>query len=156
MTQMVVALGANLTEPAAFISSAFDELALRFTLVKRSSVYRSRPVGGPDQPDYLNAVAIIDSPDSPSDVLRVLHEIENSAGRERTVRWGPRTLDLDLIAAENFQSEDPECLIPHPRAHERAFVLLPWAEIDPDAELSGYGPIAELVKSIDVTGVERL
>jgi 2-amino-4-hydroxy-6-hydroxymethyldihydropteridine diphosphokinase len=144
--KMVISVGSNLEDPEAQVDRALDWIAEEFDLIAASSIYRTSPVGVTDQPEFRNAVAIIDAQGrTPREVLDSLHELEARAGRVRDVRWGPRTLDLDLIIADDVISDDPACTLPHPRAHERAFVLLPWLEIDPDAYLPGRGPIAGLV-----------
>jgi 2-amino-4-hydroxy-6-hydroxymethyldihydropteridine diphosphokinase len=118
-----------------------------------SSVYSTAPIGGVEQPDYLNAVVIVDTTLSPRELLDRLHDIENAWHRTREVRWGPRTLDLDLIDYAGVTSDDPELTLPHPRAHERAFVLVPWQEADPEAELTGFGPVAGLVPALGDQGI---
>lgn len=141
----VVALGANLGDREATIAAAIDALG-RLPLV--DAVRASAPVesvavtlSGPDAsaPAYLNAVAIVTTRLAPSVLLGYLHAIEERHGRERRVRWGDRTLDLDLIAYADQVSDAPALLLPHPRAAERDFVLEPWLELDPDATLPGVG-----------------
>ena len=143
----VIAVGANLGEAALVVDHALDTLAERLNgdLVVRSSLYRTAPVGGPEQPDFINAVAIIDSDLEPPEILTRLQAMESESGRVRDVRWGPRTLDLDVIVAGDVVSDDPKLTIPHPRAHERAFVLTPWLEIDPLAKIPGIGEIRTIV-----------
>lgn len=135
---VVIALGANLEDPAATLASAVDRLTrtrgLRVT--GRSALVETDPVGGLDQPAYLNAVVVGRSRLSARALLERLHRIEAEHGRTREVRWGARTLDLDLIAYGEARSDDPELTLPHPRAHERGFVLVPWADVDPDAQLT--------------------
>ena len=145
--QYVIAVGANLGEAALVVGHALDTLAERLNgdLVARSSLYRTAPVGGPEQPDFINAVAIVDSNLEPPEILAHLQAMESESGRVRDVRWGPRTLDLDVIVAGDVVSDDPKLTIPHPRAHERAFVLMPWLEIDPLAKLPGIGEIRTIV-----------
>lgn len=145
----VIAVGANLGEAMVVVSNALDSLADRLDgdLVARSSLYRTAPVGGPEQPDFINAVTIIDSDLQPSEILTRLQAVENESGRVRDIRWGPRTLDLDVIVAGEVVSDDPNLTIPHARAHERAFVLLPWLEIDPLAEIPGIGAVRAIVES---------
>lgn len=143
----VIAVGANLGEAEQVVNYALGEVAGRIggLLVDRSSLYRTAPVGGPDQPDFINAVAIVESDSSPEAVLDALQAMENESGRVREIRWGPRTLDLDVIIAGAEVRDDPQLTIPHPRAHERAFVLIPWLEIDPLAEIPGHGRVQDLV-----------
>jgi 2-amino-4-hydroxy-6-hydroxymethyldihydropteridine diphosphokinase len=113
-----------------------------------SSYFVTKPVGGPEQPDYLNAVCILESDLPATDLLAVLQGIEKSLGRERTVQWGPRTIDLDLIQYGSLLSAADELELPHPRAHERRFVLEPWFEIEPDAILLTHGKISELLAQL--------
>jgi len=120
-----------------------------------SPVYETVPVGGPPQPDYLNAVLLARTTVASRTLLERLHEVEAAFDRVREVRWGPRTLDIDIITVEGELSADPELTLPHPRAHERAFVLAPWRDMDPDARLPGYGPVAALLARADTTGVRR-
>lgn len=143
----VVALGANLGDRAETMEAAIDDLR-RLPLV--DEVRASEPVEsiavtleGPDAsaPAYLNAVAIVTTRLAPSVLLGYLHAIEERHGRERRVRWGDRTLDLDLIAYADLTSDAPTLLLPHPRAAERDFVLAPWLSLDPDATLPGVGRV---------------
>ncbi len=118
-----------------------------------SPVYETAPVGGPPQPDYLNAVLLIHTGLPPRDLLDAIHGLEAGFGRVRAERFGPRTLDIDIISYAGQVSDDPELTLPHPRAHERAFVLAPWHDIDPGAELTGHGPVAGLLAGLDLAGV---
>ncbi len=144
----VIALGANLEDPEATVELAISLLEMSTDLVSRSKLYSTKPVGGPPQPDYVNAVAIIDSELPAQDLLDLLHGIEKSMGRVRDVRWGPRIIDLDLISYGDLQSDDESLTLPHPRAHERRFVLEPWLEIDPDAYLPTYGLVRDILAKI--------
>jgi 2-amino-4-hydroxy-6-hydroxymethyldihydropteridine diphosphokinase len=120
-----------------------------------SPVYETVPVGGPPQPDYLNAVLLARTTLPSRTLLDRLHEVEAAFSRVREVRWGPRTLDIDIITVEGELSADPELTLPHPRAHERAFVLAPWHDVDPEAVLPGHGPVAALLARTDASGVRR-
>ncbi len=146
--QYVIALGSNLGDRHENLSAALIEISKIAELLSVSKFYETAPVGGPYQPDYLNAVAIVAGEMTPTDLLLKLQKIENSAGRTREVRWGARTLDLDIIIAGDVQLESEFLTLPHPRAHERAFVLAPWAEIDPAAHIVGKGPITSLLSSL--------
>lgn len=146
--QYVIALGSNLGDRYENLSAALIKISKIAELLSVSKFYETAPVGGPDQPDYLNAVAIVAGDMTPTSLLLELQKIENSAGRTREVRWGARTLDLDIIIAEDVQLESEFLTLPHPRAHERAFVLAPWAEIDPAAHIIGKGPISSLLSSL--------
>jgi 2-amino-4-hydroxy-6-hydroxymethyldihydropteridine diphosphokinase len=153
-TLAVIALGANLGERGATLDAAAAALsALPFTsLVKASRAHETIAVTSEgedaDAPRYLNAVVIVRTRLAPSLLLSALHEIEARHGRERHERWGDRTLDLDLIAYGGVQSNDPRLTLPHPRAAQRAFVLAPWLEVDPDAQLPGRGDVAALLDDI--------
>jgi 2-amino-4-hydroxy-6-hydroxymethyldihydropteridine diphosphokinase len=155
--QAVLALGSNLGDRQDIIQGGVDAIAgiegVRLTGV--SPVYETVPVGGPPQPDYLNAVALADVSIPSRELLDRLHEVEAAFDRVRVVRWGPRTLDLDIITVAGEHSDDPDLTLPHPRAHERAFVLAPWHDADPDAVLPGYGPVAGLLANADQTGIRR-
>ena len=137
----VIALGSNLGDSKSTLEAAIGSIRTIAEVTAVSSFYETKPVGGPKQPNYLNAVLIAKSELSPEKLLEELQKIENSAGRVRDVRWGARTLDLDLIAAGDIVQLDEFLTLPHPRAHERAFVLEPWLEIDPDGQLPGIGRI---------------
>ncbi|MCA1978916.1 MAG: 2-amino-4-hydroxy-6-hydroxymethyldihydropteridine diphosphokinase [Thiobacillus sp.] len=140
-----VGLGANLNDPAAQIEYAFAELdRLPDTrLVARSSLYASAPVGYVDQPDFVNAVAQVETALSPRALLAALLDIEHRHGRERSFRNAPRTLDLDLLLYGDARFHEEGLTLPHPRMHERAFVLLPLLEIAPDALIPGIGRAAD-------------
>lgn len=153
----VVALGSNLGDRAAILEAAFAELQ-RLPLV--DDVRASAPVesvavtpDGPDaeRPPYLNAVALVRTRLAPSVLLAFLQAIETRHGRERRERWGDRTLDLDLIAYGNVISRDAHLTLPHPRAAERDFVLVPWLSLDPDAEIPGAGRVEDLLAQLRST-----
>jgi 2-amino-4-hydroxy-6-hydroxymethyldihydropteridine diphosphokinase len=145
---VVIALGSNLGDRREILESAIEALREYVDIKAISSLIETDPVGGVEQPDYLNGVLIGETTLSPEDLMQRLLEIEAGAGRERTVRWGARTLDLDLIAYGDIEQESEFLTLPHPRAHERAFVLAPWFEIDPDATLPGKGLIRDLLSSL--------
>jgi 2-amino-4-hydroxy-6-hydroxymethyldihydropteridine diphosphokinase len=144
----VVALGANLGNPEEQIELALALLKESTEVQSISSLYRTKPVGGPEQPDYINAVCILESHLPAADLLSLLHGIEKTLGRVRTEHWGPRTIDLDLIQYGNILSSAAELELPHPRAHERRFVLEPWSEIEPDAILLTHGKISDLLEQL--------
>jgi 2-amino-4-hydroxy-6-hydroxymethyldihydropteridine diphosphokinase len=144
----VVALGANIGNPCEQMDLAVALLREATEVIAVSSYFVTKPVGGPEQPDYLNAVCILESDLPATDLLAVLQGIEKSLGRERTVQWGPRTIDLDLIQYGSLLSAADELELPHPRAHERRFVLEPWFEIEPDAILLTHGKISELLAQL--------
>ena len=145
----VVALGSNIGEPRENLNLAIALLREATEVVAVSSYYQTKPVGYLDQPDFLNAVCLIESELPAMDLLKMLHGIEKTMGRERSIQWGPRTIDLDLIQYGALLSNAEELKIPHPRAHERKFVLEPWLEIEPDAILLTHGKISELLKTLD-------
>jgi 2-amino-4-hydroxy-6-hydroxymethyldihydropteridine diphosphokinase len=153
--RVVVALGSNLDDRLANLRGGLRALAaapgLTWTAV--SPVYESAAVGGPPQPDYLNAVALADSALPAMAILDRCQAAEQAFGRVRTVRWGPRTLDVDLIACGDERSDDPALTLPHPRAHERAFVLAPWHDVDPGAVIPGRGAVAELLAAAGSAGL---
>ena len=144
----VIALGANIGEPKQNLDLAVLLLREATEVQLVSSYYTTTPVGGPAQPDYINAVCIIESELPAMDLLSLLHGIEKSLGRERVEHWGPRTIDLDLIQYGGLLSKADELKLPHPRAHERRFVLQPWFEIEPDAILLTHGAIKELLEQL--------
>ena len=146
--KVIIALGSNIGDTNSHLHHAIEELGKVVTITKVSSFYRTAPVGGPAQDDFLNAVLIAESDLDPLDILVAMQEIETLAGRTRDIHWGPRTLDLDLISYGDAIIAEPHLELPHPRAHERAFVLEPWLEIDPEGELAGKGNIKDLLAAI--------
>jgi 2-amino-4-hydroxy-6-hydroxymethyldihydropteridine diphosphokinase len=162
VSRAVLSLGANLGDRAGTLRAAFAALAAD-GLVARSVLYETPPWGPVEQPPYLNAIAIVRGPRDAAGWLARAHELEQAAGRTRDVRWGPRTLDVDVVTVTGDDgvpvlSDDPGLTLPHPRAHERAFVLVPWLSLDPAAELPGHGPVADLLGKLppeDVGAVVR-
>ena len=144
----VIALGANIGNPLENLEIALSLLRESTEVIGVSSFYTTAPVGGPAQPDYLNAVCIIESELPALDLLSLLQGIEKSLGRERSEHWGPRTIDLDLIQYGGVLSKSTELELPHPRAHERRFVLEPWLEIDADAVLLSHGRVDQLLAQL--------
>jgi 2-amino-4-hydroxy-6-hydroxymethyldihydropteridine diphosphokinase len=144
----VIALGANIGNPQENIDLAIALLREATDIQAISSMYRTAPVGGPEQPDYINAVVLAESELPATDFLNMLHGIEKTLGRERTIHWGPRTIDLDLIQYGSILSSSQELLLPHPRAHERRFVLEPWLEVEPDAHLLTQGRVQHLLSAL--------
>ncbi|MES2355230.1 MAG: 2-amino-4-hydroxy-6-hydroxymethyldihydropteridine diphosphokinase [Pseudomonadota bacterium] len=136
-----VALGSNLEDPQKQVRQGFDALAelTDSKLLARSSLYSSKPVGYLDQPDFINAVAKLETSLSPRELLDALLAIEFKYGRKRSTPNAPRTLDLDLLLYNGLKHDEAGLTIPHPRMHTRAFVLLPLTEIDPDCEIPGQG-----------------
>jgi 2-amino-4-hydroxy-6-hydroxymethyldihydropteridine diphosphokinase len=156
----VLSIGANLGDRLAALQGAVD--ALRPWVSATSAVYETPPWGPVPQDDFLNAIVLVDDPAAdPAGWLARAHAAEDAAGRTREVRWGPRTLDVDVIAVDGVDgpvhSDDPRLTLPHPRAGERAFVLVPWLDVDPAAALAGT-PVKQLVQALapdEVVGVRR-
>ncbi|SFP53997.1 2-amino-4-hydroxy-6-hydroxymethyldihydropteridinediphosphokinase [Amycolatopsis arida] len=147
MSRAVLSLGSNLGDRHAYLRLAVD--GLRDVLVAVSGVYETEPWGVRDQPDFLNAVCIVD--DRGRDHwawLRTAQALERAAGRVREQRWGPRTLDVDVVTVDGVRSDHPDLLLPHPGTPHRATVLVPWLEIDPDAEVPGHGRAADLLAAL--------
>lgn len=152
----VISAGSNMEDSRAHLASVRAHFAE--VLVAASSLYATAPWGKTDQPDFLNQSLLIDAPLSPSQLLHQCQALEAAANRVRTERWGPRTLDVDVVDIEGYTSDDPVLTVPHPRAHLRAFVLAPWLELDPDATLGGER-VADLLAGLDAEereGVRRL
>ena len=147
MVTAYIGLGANLDDPAAQVELAMEELArlAESRLTARSSLYASAPVGYAEQPDFINAVAAIETRLSPRALLEALLDIEHTHGRNRTFRNAPRTLDLDLLLYGDAHFHEENLTLPHPRMHERAFVLLPLLEIAPELVIPGHGQANTLV-----------
>lgn len=150
MTRAVLSIGSNLGDRLAHLQSVLDGIGDAVRAV--SAVYETDPWGGVEQGPFLNAVVIAEDPAFEAhDWLRRAHEIEQAAGRVRDLHWGPRTLDVDLVACYGAQGpitvDDRELTLPHPRAHLRAFVLVPWLDVDPAAELGR--PVRELLAELD-------
>ena len=144
----VISLGANIGNPEEQMQLALAMLREATDVIALSSIYTTEPVGGPVQPNYLNAICITESELPAADLLALLHGIEKTLGREHVERWGPRTIDLDLIQYGTILSSTQELERPHPRAHERKFVLEPWLEVEPDAILLTHGKVSELLEQL--------
>jgi 2-amino-4-hydroxy-6-hydroxymethyldihydropteridine diphosphokinase len=141
----VIALGANIGDPKAQMDLAVAMLREATEVISVSEYFSTKPVSDIEQPDYLNAVCIVESELPAMDLLSLLHGIEKALGRQRLEKWGPRTIDLDLIQYGSLLSSADELKLPHPRAHERRFVLEPWVSIDPEAILLTHGKVSELL-----------
>ncbi|WP_068426211.1 2-amino-4-hydroxy-6-hydroxymethyldihydropteridine diphosphokinase [Janibacter terrae] len=161
---VVIALGANLGDAAATLQAAVDDLGDAVRTVRRAPFVTTDPVGGPDQPRYTNTVLVGTTALDPRTLLERLHAVEARHGRVREVRWGARTLDLDLVQygdparGDDVVSDDPTLTLPHPRAHERGFVLRPWSRVDPDAVLrvgERVVPVTELLAGIDTADIRE-
>ena len=155
-TLTVIALGSNLGNSLTTLESALHKLGTipGVVMKARSRWYKTAPIG-PSQPDYLNGCALLEVRLSPLELLRTLLEVETQFGRIREERWGPRTLDLDVILFGDLILDTPELQVPHPRMKERAFVLVPLAEIAPEwIDPVSQLPISELLRKVDTSGVE--
>lgn len=141
----IISLGANIGDPKAQMDLAVAMLREATEVISVSEYFSTKPVSDIEQPDYLNAICIAESDLPALDLLAVLHGIEKTLGRERLEKWGPRTIDLDLIQYGSLLSSADELTLPHPRAHERRFVLEPWISIDPEAILLTHGKVSELL-----------
>ena len=160
MSRAVLSLGGNLGDRAATLRSALAALT-QHGLDARSTLYETPPWGPVEQPAYLNAVAVVRGDRDAAGWLALAHELEQAAGRTREVRFGPRTLDVDVISVTGDDgtpvlSDDPALTLPHPRAHERAFVLIPWLTLDPLAVLPGRGAVADLVRALPAEDVDAV
>ena len=154
---VVLALGSNLGDRAVTLQGAVDAVleSPAVTGVAVSPVYETEPMGGPEQPDYLNAVLLLDTELPSLALLERAHAVEQAFGRERTEQNGARTLDIDVISVGDEVSADPALTLPHPRAHERAFVLRPLADVAPDLVLPGRGRVCELLAALPTGAAVR-
>jgi 2-amino-4-hydroxy-6-hydroxymethyldihydropteridine diphosphokinase len=158
VTLAYIGIGSNLEEPRAQVKRAFDELARlpRTRLAARSSLYRTAPIGHADQPDFVNAVAALDTELGAGELFGELQAIERHHGRKRSFADAPRTLDLDLLLYGDQSIQSPGLVVPHPRMHERAFVLQPLLEIAPAVQIPGRGPLADCLAACAGQKVERM
>jgi len=142
-----IGLGSNLSDPAGQVRRALGRIAElpESRLAAASRLYRSPPLGPLDQPDFINAVAALETQLAPADLLHALQGIEQAFGRVRLRRWGERIIDLDLLLYDNLRLDSPELILPHPGLGERAFVLRPLADIAPELVIPGLGPLATLL-----------
>lgn len=148
-----IGLGANLGDPAAQLRWALTRLAQLGSVPSRSQLYRSAPMGPADQPDYCNAVCALDTALDPARLMEALLAIERETGRVRDRKWGPRTLDLDLLHVEGVELQSEGLCLPHPGIAQRNFVLVPWAEIAPELVVPGVGGIAQAAIRIGGAGL---
>ena len=159
LRQVVFSIGSNLGDRWEHLAEAVSMLRATpgLEVVAVSPVYETAAVGGPpDSPDFLNAVVLAETIQSAEAMLARIGAIEDAAARTRGVHWGPRTLDVDIIVYGDRTIDLPDLTIPHPRAHERAFVLAPWADIDPDATIPGHGAVRDLLAGVDTGTVHLL
>jgi 2-amino-4-hydroxy-6-hydroxymethyldihydropteridine diphosphokinase len=159
LRKVVYSIGSNLGDRLGNVQGAVDAISDTpdVIVVDVSSVYETTPVGGPaDSPQFLNIVVVAETTLEPETLVERAFAIEEAFGRARDgERWGPRTLDVDLIMVGNAIVDQEELKLPHPLAHERAFVLVPWYEVDPTAEIAGKGAIGDLLSKADASGVFR-
>ena len=156
MTLAYIAIGSNLASPLEQVNAAVEALGEipQSRIVAVSSFYRTPPLGPQDQPDYLNAAVVLETELGPEALLDNTQRIELQQGRVRKAeRWGPRTLDVDVLAVGDLTRATADLQLPHPRAHERAFVLQPWRRVDPDFVLVGHGRVADLADAVGDSGV---
>lgn len=154
----VIAFGSNLGDRLAYVQGGVDALldTPGTKYVGQSTVYETSPIGGPeDQPPFLNAVVVVDTVLTPRALLERAHAIEEAFERARLEHWGPRTLDVDVISVGDHVIDEPDLTVPHKMAHERAFVLVPWVDADPEAELAGHGRVTDVLAKLDRTGVRE-
>lgn len=158
MQRAVIAFGSNLGDRLGYLQGGVDALldTPGTILLAQSRVYETDPVGGPEgSPAYLNAVVVVETKMPPRHLLDRAHAIEEAFERSRVEHWGPRTLDVDIVAVDDQVVDEADLSVPHPYAHERAFVLIPWLDADPDAELTGHGRVVDLVAKLDRHGVRE-
>lgn len=153
MSRAVLSLGANLGDRAATLAAAVEALRAHVTVDAVSPYYETAPVGVDPQPDFLNCVVLVTTSLPPDALVRLGLEVERDFGRRPQARGLPRPLDVDVVAYDDVVSSDPEWTLPHPRAWQRAFVLRPWLDVDPDAVLPGHGRVADLLR--DAVGAVR-
>ena len=153
-----IAIGSNLAEPLKQVIAACDEIANlpKITLIQKSSLYVSKPLGYEDQPDFVNAVVLVKTELSPHELLSELQSLELLHERVRSFANAPRTLDLDIILFEDLEINDPQLIIPHPRMHERAFVIFPLQEINANISIPHIGDIAKIAKGLDPESAKRI
>lgn len=154
---VVLGLGSNLGDSIIILQGAVRDLAAveGLEITAASAVFETDPVGGPEQPVFLNAVLLGRTTLRNHELLTAGQKVEQHWQRTRDVRWGPRTLDVDIVAMGDETADNPDLTIPHRLAHERAFVLVPWLDVDPEAELVGWGSVQALVDALDTSGVRR-
>jgi 2-amino-4-hydroxy-6-hydroxymethyldihydropteridine diphosphokinase len=151
----VVSFGTNLGDRVARLRCGLEVVSQQLPITAVSAVYETAPVGLEDQPAFLNIVAMIGSDDAEA-VFVAAQTAEDSQGRLRSLRWGPRTLDVDVISVDELITDDPRLTLPHPRAHERGFVLIPWLALDRSARLPGRGAVRALVGALGPQDVRRV
>ena len=152
MTHVVLSIGANLGDAETMVYQTIHQLSEILKESKASRIYQTAPVGVEDQPEFFNAVVLGEWGGTADELLGRTSKLEEAAGRERILRWGARTLDIDIITFGDQVSHDPKLTLPHPRAHERLFVLIPWIELQPDAQLIGQGDVSGIIEALQSAG----
>ena len=157
-TRAYIAIGSNLAEPMKQVIAAWDEIANlpKSKLIQKSSLYVSEPLGYKDQPDFVNAVVLLETELTPHELLSELQSLEDLHERVRSFPNAPRTLDLDIILFGNLEINDPHLIVPHPRMHERAFVIFPLQEISANISIPHIGDIAKIAKGLDPKSAKRI
>lgn len=151
MSRAYIGLGSNMGDRLSYLKAGLRAIAAatpEVIVIGKSSVYDSEPVGMTDQPDFYNAVVAVETTLDPYQLLSLLHKIEIDMGRQRITRWGPRTLDLDVLMYAEVEQDDPKLILPHPRLTERRFVLEPMLEIEPEAKLPDGTPLVRLLDEL--------
>ncbi len=158
MAIVFLGLGSNLGDPKANLCEVVERLSTHpdMRLLRVSSLYLTAPIGYTDQPDFINAVAVVETDLEPSDLRTVTHDIENDMGRTRNFRWGPRVIDIDVLLYDSLVLSTSELTIPHPRMYERVFVMEPLAEVAPDLVMPNGHTAAEVLSVLDDQGVVKL
>ena len=154
MPTVLLGIGSNLGDRKAALQSVIDAMATDFTDIQPSRIFETPPWGYTDQPVFYNAAIRATTTLTPQQVLDFAHTCEANAQRQRDEHWGPRTLDVDVITYDDLIQDDPTLTLPHPRTHERAFVLVPIADIDPLIEIPGKGNVMRLLHHVDITGIQ--
>ena len=152
MTRVVLSIGANLGDAETMVHQTIHQLSQILKESKASRIYQTAPVGVEDQPEFFNAVVMGEWGGTADELREKTSKLEEAAGRERIQRWGARTLDIDIITFGDQVSDDPKLTLPHPRAHERLFVLIPWIELQPDAQLIGQGDVSAIIEALQSAG----
>lgn len=152
MTRVVLSIGANLGDAETMVHQTIHQLSEILKESKASRIYQTAPVGVEDQPEFFNAVVMGEWGGTADELLEKTSKLEEAVGRERILRWGARTLDIDIITFGDQVSDDPKLTLPHPRAHERLFVLIPWIELQPDAHLIGQGDVRGIIDALQSAG----
>lgn len=153
MARVVLGLGANLGDREAALQSVVDAMRGAFRAIRCSRVYETPPWGVTDQPAFLNAVVVADTDLTPAQVLQFAQTCEQAAHRTHDLRWGPRTLDVDVIAYDEMRQDDPQLTLPHPLAHVRAFVLVPLLDVEPDFFFPDHGYAHDLLNRLGADGI---